>query len=201
MRTDFGMGVSLLKREDESLQDYFLSFSPLAPFFGVAWRFAPMVGASAALAPESPAKPVRKPASAAAPAAPAAKPARAKVAVDDAVELSAEAAPLTEAAPGAPAPKSGPEAPAPKSAPEAPSPISVAVAEVEPAVADDLTAIKGVGPKLSRQLNEMGLFTYAQIAALTAEDLTRIDAHLTGVNKGSAERNDWIGQAKALAEG
>ena len=192
MRTDFGMGVSLLKREDESLQDYFLSFSPLAPFFGVAWRFAPMVGASAALAPESRAKPVRKPASAAAPAAPAAKPARAKVAVDDAVELSAEAAPLTEAAP---------EAPAPKSAPEAPSPISVAVAEVEPAVADDLTAIKGVGPKLSRQLNEMGLFTYAQIAALTAEDLTRIDAHLTGVNKGSAERNDWIGQAKALAEG
>lgn len=182
MRTDFGMGVSLLKRENESLQDYFLSFSPLAPFFGVAWRFAPMVAASAALAPKSPAEAVRKPMSAgAAAAAPAARPARAKVSVDDAVELSSEAAPLTEAAP------------------EAPAPISVAVVAVEPAVADDLTAIKGVGPKLSRQLNEMGLFTYAQIAALTAEDLTRIDAHLSGVNKGSAERNDWIGQARALA--
>jgi predicted flap endonuclease-1-like 5' DNA nuclease len=35
-------GVSLLKKDDETVFNYFLSFSPMAPFFGVPWRFADM---------------------------------------------------------------------------------------------------------------------------------------------------------------
>lgn len=154
----FGMGVSLLKREDESLQDYFLSFSPFAPFFGVPWRFAPKAMTSVRIeAPEA--------------KAPAVKPAAKPVKAEDAVVVEATVA-------AAPAP--------------------AAKAPAEPPVADDLTAIKGIGPKLSAQLNEMGLFTFAQIAALTDDDIARIDARLTGVNKGSAVRNDWVGQAKGL---
>lgn len=40
MNADYALGFSLMKREDESLRDYAMSFSPLAPFFGVPYRFA-----------------------------------------------------------------------------------------------------------------------------------------------------------------
>ena len=40
MNADYALGFSLMKREDESLRDYAMSFSPFAPFFGVPYRFA-----------------------------------------------------------------------------------------------------------------------------------------------------------------
>lgn len=63
-------------------------------------------------------------------------------------------------------------------------------------LADDLTALKGVGPKLAAALEDMGVKAFAQIAAWTVEDLAEIDAALN--LRGRAVRDDWVGQAKSL---
>jgi large subunit ribosomal protein L21 len=61
---------------------------------------------------------------------------------------------------------------------------------------DDLTKIKGIGKVAAGQLKEQGLTTFAQLAALTDEDIARIDAAMPF----SAEQiGDWREQAKALA--
>ncbi|MFJ5367611.1 NADH-quinone oxidoreductase subunit NuoE [Bosea sp. CER48] len=65
---------------------------------------------------------------------------------------------------------------------------------------DDLELIWGVGPKLARMLNEMGIWHYEQIAKWTPAELAWVDARLTGF-KGRAERDDWIAQSKKLATG
>jgi NADH-quinone oxidoreductase subunit E len=64
--------------------------------------------------------------------------------------------------------------------------------------ADDLKKIKGVGPKLEAQLNTMGIFHFWQIAAWGAQDVAWMDENLEGF-KGRVSRDDWVGQAKALA--
>lgn len=88
MIADYALGISLMKRDDESLHDYALSFSPLAPFFGVPYRFAALLklspaaamtgfaGASEEAAPKP--KPKPEPAPALAAPAPAKAPAKAK---------------------------------------------------------------------------------------------------------------------------
>ncbi len=63
---------------------------------------------------------------------------------------------------------------------------------------DDLTRIKGIGPGVARQLEAMGIRSFAQLAALSPDELADVDAKLTSI-KGSCYRNDWVGQAKALA--
>jgi len=65
---------------------------------------------------------------------------------------------------------------------------------------DDLTRIKGLGPKISTALRALGVTRYAQIAAWTEEDVARIDAQL-GAFAGRATRDNWIEQAKLLAGG
>jgi NADH-quinone oxidoreductase subunit E len=65
--------------------------------------------------------------------------------------------------------------------------------------ADDLKAISGIGPKLEQVLNGMGIRRYADIAALTAADVARIEAEL-GFG-GRIVRDGWVEQAKALAKG
>lgn len=62
---------------------------------------------------------------------------------------------------------------------------------------DDLRRIAGVGPKIEALLHDLGIWRYAQIAALTPEEVAWVDERLTF--KGRIEREDWIGQAKALA--
>jgi large subunit ribosomal protein L21 len=62
--------------------------------------------------------------------------------------------------------------------------------------ADDLTAIKGIGPAAEKQLNAQGITTFAQIAALSDEDVERIDAAMPF---SAAQIGDWREQAKALA--
>ena len=64
---------------------------------------------------------------------------------------------------------------------------------------DDLKKISGVGPKLEEKLNDLGIATYAQIAALTKDDIEFVDAELKF--KGRIERDDWVKQAKDLAKG
>lgn len=65
---------------------------------------------------------------------------------------------------------------------------------------DDLSKIKGLGPKLQKLLPELGLSTYAQIAALTDADLDALDAKL-GAFAGRPRRDAWVEQAKLLASG
>jgi NADH-quinone oxidoreductase subunit E len=65
---------------------------------------------------------------------------------------------------------------------------------------DDLKLIWGVGPKLEKMLNGMGIWHFDQIAAWTAKELAWVDARLEGF-KGRARRDDWVKQSKKLATG
>lgn len=64
---------------------------------------------------------------------------------------------------------------------------------------DDLKKISGVGPVLEKKLHALGITKYAQVAAFTEDDVSRVDDALSF--KGRIGREDWIGQAKTLAEG
>lgn len=63
---------------------------------------------------------------------------------------------------------------------------------------DDLTAIKGVGPKLSDRLNDLGVTQYAQIGALTAKQAAELGDRIG--YKGRVERDGWVRQARALSK-
>lgn len=63
---------------------------------------------------------------------------------------------------------------------------------------DDLTLISGIGPKIQKKLNELGIYSYRQIAEFTPEDIERVTATLK-VFKGRIGRDNWIGQAAALS--
>jgi NADH-quinone oxidoreductase subunit E len=65
--------------------------------------------------------------------------------------------------------------------------------------ADNLKRIKGIGPKIESLLNEIGVYHFDQIAAWSAQEATWIDHKVSF--PGRAMRDDWIGQAKLLAEG
>ncbi len=67
----------------------------------------------------------------------------------------------------------------------------------KPAQPDDLKAIGGIGPKLEKVLNELGIWTYGQVAALQPAELAWLDDHLGFA--GRIGRDDWVGQAKALS--
>ena len=101
--------------------------------------------------------------------------------------------------------KAAPKKAAPKAAP-APAP-AADVAEQQPETlsaareggADDLKKISGVGPKLEGVLNELGFYHFDQIAKWTEAEIAWVDARLKF--KGRITRDDWIGQATALANG
>ena len=65
--------------------------------------------------------------------------------------------------------------------------------------ADDLKQLKGVGPVLEKKLNEAGIFHFWQIVGLTGEQIADLEEEMSF--PGRIERDDWIGQAKTLAEG
>ena len=65
---------------------------------------------------------------------------------------------------------------------------------------DDLTMLKGVGPKLAATLNSLGIVRFAQLARLSEGDLERLDQHL-GPFKGRLERDQVPLQADYLARG
>lgn len=65
---------------------------------------------------------------------------------------------------------------------------------------DDLTRIKGLGPKLAATLGELGVTRIEQIAGWSESDIDRIDAQL-GRFEGRIRRDSWVEQAKLLAAG
>jgi small subunit ribosomal protein S2 len=63
--------------------------------------------------------------------------------------------------------------------------------------AEDLTQIKGIGPVAKDQLAEQGVITFAQVAALSDDDIRRIDEAMPF----SAEQiSDWREQAKEITK-
>ena len=65
---------------------------------------------------------------------------------------------------------------------------------------DDLSRIKGIGPKLVALLQGLGVTAFAQIAAWDDAEVERIDAQL-GAFAGRIGRDNWIEQARLLASG
>jgi len=75
-----------------------------------------------------------------------------------------------------------------KAVPDAPAATAPSVAE------DDLTAIKGIGPKYAEQLANLGITSFTQLAAADPETL-KASFHAR------ASVEDWIAQAKERARG
>lgn len=67
-------------------------------------------------------------------------------------------------------------------------------------VADDLKQIKGIGPKMDKICNALGLYHFDQIAAWTPDEEAWVNANLEGF-KGRMIRDQWTVQAKLLAAG
>ena len=65
---------------------------------------------------------------------------------------------------------------------------------------DDLSRIKGLGPKLRVILEGLGVTSFGQIAAWSDEDLACIDPQL-GAFAGRPARDSWVEQAKFLVTG
>lgn len=111
-------------------------------------------------------------------------------------------APETEPVPVAPAPPPLADVPVAATAPFDAAPASVAAdlatPPAPPAGADDLTRMKGVGPKLAARLSELGITRFAQIAALSSADAEALDAQL-GAFQGRMARDRWVEQAGYLA--
>ncbi len=113
-------------------------------------------------------------------------------------EVEAARAAPEPAAPPAPEPEVVP-APEPEPIPEvAPPPPSAPGAVAY--TADDLSRIKGLGPKLQALLPTLGVTTFAQIAAWTDADFADLDPKL-GPFAGRPAKDNWVEQAKLLAAG
>lgn len=67
----------------------------------------------------------------------------------------------------------------------------------KPATPSDLKSISGIGPKLEKVLNGLGIWTYAQIAAWTSGEIAWVEDYLSLA--GRIGRDDWTAQAAALA--
>lgn len=63
--------------------------------------------------------------------------------------------------------------------------------------ADDLKVIKGIGPQNEARLNALGVFHFDQIAAWTTDEARWVGSYLAF--PGRIEREDWVGQARALS--
>lgn len=73
------------------------------------------------------------------------------------------------------------------------------IVEVAAGEEDDLKRIKGIGPVNEKALNELGIYKFAQIASWTPENVDWVEDFMSF--PGRIEREDWIVQAKVLAEG
>ncbi|MEO1177139.1 MAG: hypothetical protein AAFV87_08235 [Pseudomonadota bacterium] len=106
------------------------------------------------------------------------------------------AAPSAEPTPSAAAPA----APEPVVAAEGPGSKPETLTAARDGQPDDLKQIKGVGPKLEALLHSMGFYHFDQVASWGAEEVAWVDQNLQGF-KGRVSRDNWVSQAKILAEG
>jgi large subunit ribosomal protein L21 len=78
-------------------------------------------------------------------------------------------------------------------------PLSAAAPVSAKPIIDDVSLIDGVGPKITKQLADVGVTTLSHIAKMTPAELATLDAKLA--LKGRTSREDWITQAKELIAG
>lgn len=99
-------------------------------------------------------------------------------------------------------PNISPFRPAPsEQVPTAPTPVPAPPPIDAPAgspTGDDLTRMKGLGPKLRDRLVELGVTRFDQIAGWDEAEVDRIDGQL-GRFAGRIRRDDWVEQARFLA--
>ncbi len=69
----------------------------------------------------------------------------------------------------------------------------------KPQQKDNLKLIEGLGPAFEKKLNAAGITSFAQLAALSADDLVNLEAN-AGIKAAKVEKDNWIGQAAALIE-
>ena len=62
---------------------------------------------------------------------------------------------------------------------------------------DDLTAINGIGPKIEKVLNKLGIKSWEQLACMSAAEVTMVDQALEDF-PGRIKRDKWVSQAKAI---
>ncbi|MEM9060761.1 MAG: NADH-quinone oxidoreductase subunit E [Pseudomonadota bacterium] len=74
------------------------------------------------------------------------------------------------------------------------------LSEARDGAPDNLKQIKGIGPKLERLCNELGVWHFDQIASWSEAEVAWVDDHLEGF-KGRIVRDDWVAQARMLAGG
>lgn len=114
------------------------------------------------------------------------------VAVPAVAPVAVEPEPIVEA-----------EAPAAEAVVEELEPVAETLETEAPAVEaakDDLTRLGGIGPKLAEAMNAAGITTYAQIAAMSSDELSKsLSESGARYNKTAAET--WAAQAKLAAEG
>lgn len=188
MAAKFDM-TRLMPAKSESPFEYWISMSPAAPLFGIPWRFADLVHRKDAPSAEAPA-----------PMPPAIElvaetPAKVAETAQAAAEDAADSAKAMTATAGSAAETATEATEAAAEATEAVADAATATAE---AAVDDLTAIKGIGPKMAGKLAEEGVTSFRQIAAWTEAEADDIEARIGGV-PGCIRRDDWVGQAKTLA--
>lgn len=187
----------------KAMFDYWVSFFPTAPFFGVEWRYGEFVMpdmTSTDMTSTDVTEDVAETVDLAEPAT-----ADAEEVVEAVAEAPVEAVAEPEETVEEPAAEASAEE---VSAEEA----SVAEEDVEdasaatpmlyseaPAEIDDLTAIKGVGPGLETQLHNLGIYKFEQLASFDDAQMEWLDANLKAI-KGRCIRDDWAGQAKAFLD-
>lgn len=177
----------LAPKQDENFFAYWISFWPTAPFFGVAWRFEKMAPFAGFYAPSSVMAGMAR-----AGAAEAAK------AAEETVEAVEHAAEIVEEAVAEVVVETEFEATI-DAEPVAPPPARpAALLGEKPEAVDDLKLIKGVGPKLEQMLNDLGVFTFAQIAAFDATDCAWVEAQIAAA-RARPLPEDWAEQARAFA--
>lgn len=112
----------------------------------------------------------------------------------DSRRLSADAVPAAPAAAAA--------VPSPRVAGAAPRSIIVSDPEgpLAPGAGDDLTRLKGVGPKLAAMLHDQGIMGLGDLASLNDDQAAALDARL-GSFAGRVQRDRLPEQARLLVEG
>ena len=169
----------------KAMFDYWISFHPAAPMFGVEWRF----GEAFMPVFEEPA-----------PEPSADAPVEAEAATGTAAEMVTLEAAVAEADADADAVVEAAGAEETEAAVEEvaeETDVSALLYSTPPAEIDDLKVLKGVGPSLETQLHNLGIYKFEQLAAFDQAQLEWLDENLNTV-KGRCIRDDWAGQARAL---
>ena len=78
------------------------------------------------------------------------------------------------------------------------APKADAAPKEEAAGGDNLKKLTGIGPALEKKLNAAGITTFAQIAALSADDIAKLEEELSLA--GRFAKDGWVEQAAELAK-